>query len=156
MLRFDEGGGWRWHDSAGLQWIGHHFRWLPGPARSRMVLSMHRPDICLSAIGLRLLEDRGAVIARMDSRQIPFQAYRFATGSKSLFVYYALYRNGAPILASSDSVRRACFHAVADRQQALDQEVLQLAVLGCDTSAEADAAFQKMTSTLLRPSPAAK
>ena len=151
MLRFDEGGGWRWHDSAGLQWIGHHFRWLPGSARSRMLLSMHRPDVCLSAVGLRLLEDRGIVVAHMDSQQIPFQAYRFATGSNSLFVYYALYRNGTPILASGDSVRSACFRAVTERQHSLDQEVLQLAVLGCDTAAEADAAFQKMTSALLRP-----
>jgi exosortase len=157
MLKFDQGAGWRWHDTDGLQWIGFHFRWYPGPARSRMLLSMHRPDICLPAVGLRLQEDRGTVNARVSNGlEIPFHAYRFATASGPLFVYYTLYRNGAPILAGGESVRRACFRAVADRQKSLDQEVLQLAVLGCDTADAADAALRKISSTLLREAPAAR
>jgi exosortase len=157
MLKFDEGAGWRWHDAEGLKWIGFHFQWDPGPTRSRMLLSMHRPDICLPAVGLRLLEDRGTVTSRVgDGLEIPFHAYRFATPSGPLFVYYALYRNGAPILAGGDSVRRACFRAVADRQKSLDQEVLQLAVLGCDTADAADAALRRISSTLLREVPAAR
>jgi len=151
MLKFDKGAGWRWHDADGLQWIGYHFLWHPGPARSRMLLSMHRPDVCLPAVGLRLLEDRGTVTAHIrDGLDVPFHAYRFATNSGPLFVYYALYRNGAPIFAGSDGVRRACFRAVADRQRSLDQEVLQLAVLGADTAPDADAALQKLCHGLLR------
>jgi hypothetical protein len=154
MLNFDEGAGWRWNDSAGLQWIGYSFRWRPGPARSRMLLSMHRPDICLPAVGLQLLEDRGRIDAQIDDAlEISFHAYRFATDSGPLFVYYALYRNGAPVFADRDSVRRACFRAVADRQRWLDQDVLQLAVLGCETAEAADAALRSLGGTLLRAAP---
>jgi hypothetical protein len=115
-----------------------------------MLLSMHRPDICLAAVGLRLREDRGVVTAKASGAQIPFQAYIFDSPRGSLHVYYALYRNGEPVLERESSVRNACFRAVAERRRLTDQRVLQLAVAGYPESSEADRALQALLEETLR------
>jgi exosortase len=149
MLRFDRGGGWKWKAGAGQEWIAYDMVWDPGPTRSRMLLSMHRPDICLAAVGLRLREDRGVVTAKASGAQISFQAYIFDSPRGPLHVYYALYRNGEPVLERESSVRNACLRAVAERRRLTDQRVLQLAVAGCPGSSEADRALHALLTETL-------
>ena len=154
MLKFDRGGGWKWKSGANEQWTAFDLIWDPGTARSRMLLSMHRPDVCLAAIGLRLLDDRGVVWVDAQGTRIAFQAYTFETYTGYMHVYYALYRGGEPILGHDESVRNACLKAVAERHRTVDQRVLQLAVEGPSNPKEADAALEKMLAQTILPNPA--
>jgi exosortase len=149
MLRFDRGAGWKWQAGPAQEWIGYDMIWDSGPARSRMLLSMHRPDICLAAVGLRLLEDRGVIWAEANGVRIPFQAYVFESSRGPLHVYYALYRAGEPVLERESSVRNACLRAVTEGRRTVDQRVLQLAVAGTSRAQSADAALAELLRATL-------
>ena len=150
MLLFDDGASWEWKGRQGEAWIGYDFHWYPGRARSRLMLGMHRPDICLAAVGLQLADDRGTVVVDAAGYRVPFQAYRFMSPQGPLYVYYALYRSGAPVLAGEASVRAACLQAVVDGRRSASQQVLQLAVRGLHSTAEADLALRELLQETVR------
>jgi exosortase len=151
MLRFDHGGGWKWRNGAGQEWIAYDMRWNSGSARSRLLLSMHRPDVCLAALGLRLREDRGIVWTESNATRVPFHAYVFDSARGPLHVYYALYRGGEPVLEHAGSAQNACLRAVSERRRVVDQHVLQLAVSGCGDAREADAALHEVLQSTVAP-----
>jgi hypothetical protein len=151
MLRFDRGEGWTWPGAGAQWWSVYHFRWEPGPARSRMLLNMHRPDTCIAAAGCQLLAERGFVNARLGHADVPFQAYEFKGPKGLIHVYYTLFRAGMPVAQTGESVREACLHAVMNRQRAIDQEVLQFAVIGSNGAADADEAFRRMLEASVKP-----
>lgn len=147
MLQYDEAKAWEWRDEARLDWSLHWLQWNPGPAHSRLLLNMHRPDVCLAAVGLRLIADRGTV--QISSEKLSFHAYTFDSKQGRLHVYHSVYRNGTLLLETGESVRSACIKAVLERRRTVAQELIQIAIRGCETTAEADLALSREIDGLI-------
>src|SRR5271165_1121402 len=58
-LACDEERGAEWTNGDGSHWMAFFFKWAEGPARSRILARMHRPENCLPAAGYKVREDRG-------------------------------------------------------------------------------------------------
>jgi len=52
------------------------FRWLPGRTAALFV-KIHRPDICLPASGLTLVQDNGIRLLNVNGVNLPIRSYRF-------------------------------------------------------------------------------
>jgi len=152
-LRADEQQASEWKDEEGKRWQLFFFRWKAGPARSRLLARLHRPEHCLPAAGLTLIADRKGVIVPMGEMRLGFHAYTFEQDGALLFVYWGAWEEQSSHApeneALSESLTVAAFQSVKWRERNLGQRVAELAVSGCANVSEADAALQRMLPTLL-------
>ena len=141
-----------WREN-GAQWMLHFIEWNPGPLRSRVLARVHRPEVCLSAIGMKLLEDRGFVSVSVAGLTLPFHAYTFEQNGRLVFVYFGLWQNrtirGQERGQLSESEHVAGLQAVIWRERNLGQQVAELAVIGYSNAAQADAQFQAAMQNLV-------
>ena len=148
-----------WREIDGAQWMLHFVEWNPGPLRSRVLARVHRPEVCLSAIGMRLLEDRGSVSVDVAGLTLPFHAYTFEQNGRLVFVYFGLWQNrtnrGRERGQLSESEHVAGVQAVIWRERNLGQQVAELAVTGYANAQEADVQFQAMMQNLVVAKPTA-
>jgi exosortase/archaeosortase family protein len=146
-----------WREMNGAQWMFHFIEWNPGPLRSRVLARVHRPEVCLSAIGMKLLEDRGSVSVEVAGLTLPFRAYTFEQNGRLVFVYFGLWQNrtirGRERGQLSESEHVAGVQAVIWRERNLGQQVAELAVAGYATAQEADAQFQAVMQNLVAVKP---
>jgi exosortase len=157
-LKFDDHQAITWREPSGERWVAYTFQWNAGPARSRILARMHRPDICLSAVGHRLVADRGEQVVEAGGIRLPFQGYSFTSGAGTLEVYHGLWENRAKATAADQAglgslagtLRAASLRAVLDRERYLAQQVIELALFDYPTTADADAALRKRLPLLLR------
>lgn len=152
-LRADETVSVKWTDLEGRQVQLYFFRWKPGPPRARLLARLHQPDRCLPATGLKLLEERGQVVAGSPALPLTFRAWKFGHPSTPLYVYSGIWENRSQrALAQgefSDSLTAAAFQSVLWRERNLGQQVAELALFGYSSEVEADAAFQSILRRLL-------
>ena len=131
----------------------YFLEWRPGPIRSRVLARIHRPEVCLSSVGLKLIEDRGALSVEAGGFDLSFHAYTFEQGGRPLFVYYGIWQNrslralGKGELSHSEHL--AGLQAVMWRERRLGQMVAELAATGYADAAQADAGFQQTMKKLL-------
>jgi exosortase len=156
MLRFDVGRGASWNDAAGERWLAYHFRWSASAGRARILAAMHRPENCLPSSGWSLAEDRGVVSVNAGSLTLPFRALRFERGGAAAHVWFCLWQDRAAGASQSvdewaQSAQRASVLAVLRQERGLSQQVLEVALLSDISGAEADAAFQRELTPLIRP-----
>ena len=142
-----------WREMNGAQWLLHFIEWNPGPLRSRVLARVHRPEVCLSAIGMKLIEDRGFVSVGVARLILPFRAYTFEQNGRLVFVYFGLWQNrtvkGQEQGQLSESEHVAGLQAVIWRERNLGQQVAELAVTGYLNAAQADAQFQAAVQELV-------
>lgn len=153
MLKNETSHAWEWTTPNGVASLFYDLRWPLGPARERLLVAMHRPDICLPAVGWQLTADRGVQSFVIAEDSLPFQAYEFRSKRGSLFVYYALLRSGVPMPVSDASVQSACATAVAQRRRSFDQQLLELALQGCGSAKEADKMAAQILTNYLEKTP---
>ena len=142
-----------WREPDGSEWLLYFLQWRPGPIRSRVLARVHRPDVCLSSIGLKMIQDRGTQLVEAGGYKLPFRSYTFEREGRLLYVYYGLWqtrsRRAEARGALSESEHVAGFQAVMWRERNLGQQVAELAVSGCADAAQADARFQVVLKRLL-------
>ncbi len=142
-----------WREMNGAQWMFHFIEWNPGPLRSRVLARVHRPEVCLSAIGMKLLEDRGSVSAKVAGLTLPFRAYTFEQNGRLVFVYFGLWQNrtirGRERGQLSESEHVAGLQAVIWRERNLGQQVAELAVTGYSNVTQADVQFEAAIQNLV-------
>ena len=159
QLRYDTAQGATWAEPGGARWLIYFFDWSYGPAFSRVAASMHNPGICLPASGRELTEERGKLVFNVDGEPLAFRGYTFNEGGKPLFVYHGVWQfrseRGMSHGPLSESKQAASIQSVLWRERRIGQQAAELAVWGCTTVEEADAAFQKLLPTLIRPRRAA-
>jgi exosortase len=155
MLRFDEHQAATWREPTGQRWTTYHFTWKAGPARTRILARMHRPETCLTAAGHRLEADRGVQTFAASGTSLPFHAYTFGAGPETVQVYYGLWENRAAGFASDvqTSAVAASLRAVWQRERHLSQQVLELALFDYPTPEEADEALRRRLPGLLKIQP---
>ena len=142
-----------WREANGGQWLLHFIEWNPGPLRARVLARVHRPEVCLSAIGMKLIEDRGPLSVEVAGLTLPFRAYTFEQNGRLIFVYFGLWQNrsmrGRERGQLSESEHRAGLQAVLWRERNMGQQVAELAVTGYANAGEADVMFQAAMQNLV-------
>ena len=153
QLQCDRSSAAAWRGADGSDWLMYFLEWRSGPIRSRVLARVHRPDICLSSVGLKLIEDRGTLSVEAGGFNLPFHAYTFEQDGHPLFVYYGIWQNRTERARESGSLSQsehvAGLQAVIWRERRLGQMVAELAATGYTDAAQADAGFQESVKKLL-------
>ena len=153
QLQCDQSSAVAWRETDGSDWLMYFLEWRPGPIRSRVLARIHRPDICLSSVGLKLIEDRGTISVEAAGFDLAFHAYTFEQDGHPLFVYYGIWQNRSHRARESGSLSQsehtAGLQAVMWRERRLGQLVAELAATGYTNAAQADAGFQQTLKKLL-------
>ncbi len=153
QLRCDATTAASWKGDDGGQWTLFFLEWKPGPTASRVLAGAHRPEICLAAIGMKLVEDRGTIEVQPAGIPLQFRAYVFEQEGRPVHVYYGIWQVRAPRPSRhgpiSESPHRASVQAVLWRERQLGQHVAELVASGYESAEEADAAFRAAMDDLL-------
>jgi exosortase len=141
-----------WQDQDGNQWSAFFLRWDPG-RNSAQLAKGHRPDICLPAAGVRLVDDLGQVGLQANGIEMLFRHETFEDEGGLLHVFYSLwsdYRapNEKPML--ENGTRGSRWQAVLAGKRNLGQQVLEIAVHGPDSGDEAISLLKKQLPSLIR------
>ena len=153
QLQCDRSAASAWREVDGSEWLMYSLEWRPGPIRSRVLARIHRPDVCLSSVGLKLIQDRGTVSVEAGGFNLSFRAYTFEQDGRPLYVYYGLWQNRSHRALErgelSTSEHSAGLQAVLWRERRLGQVVAELAATGYANAVQADAGFSKILKQLL-------
>jgi len=93
MLFNPEGFSEKWITSAGVQGQAFYFRW-PAGRTSVQAVAMHRPEVCLGNIGMRMKQALYPVNATVNGFMIPFRAWLFEQNGKPVYVFHAVVEDG--------------------------------------------------------------
>ena len=89
----DEAKGARWWEGDEKKFTLFFFRWLPGPATSRMLARFHRPEICLPAAGLTFVRESDVETLQVGAIQLPFRTYLFEAKGKTMHVFFCVWED---------------------------------------------------------------
>jgi exosortase len=154
ILRFDEGHGASWvvpgspsEQSSPLISALYFLRWNPG-RNSALLANLHRPDVCLPAVGWKQVADAGVRnYSVMPSFTLPFRHFEFQHDAQAqaapqvAHAFYCLWEDraaapsaGASKLpqmggARSSWTRQERLHAVLEGRRHLGQQVMELVLI---------------------------
>ena len=160
QLRFDEGhaASWTWptaissetsqsSNSRPITCVLYFFRWNPG-RNSALLANLHRPDVCLPAVGWTQVADTGVRNYRVDgSLALPFRHFEFRHGAREnpsqqvAHAFYCLWEDRAashsaagsklPQMSGSRSswTRAERLRTVIEGRRHLGQQVMEFIVL---------------------------
>lgn len=185
-LRFDEGEAASWNcpavepvetvdhvTSAPITCFAYFFRWKPG-RNSALLGNLHRPDVCLPAIGWEQVADNGVRQYSVTASFIlPFRHFEFRHGTKQdpaqqvAHAFYCLWEDRAPagtVVASSlpqmttspsTWTRGERLRAVLEGRRHLGQQVMEviLRTRGLIDQNEAQASFAALLPKLIVVTP---
>jgi exosortase len=154
LLQYHEGAANSWIDGNGSQWVVYFLRWYAGKAAPQLA-NAHRPEICLPAAGLTLVQDLGVQLYTINGIVLPIQRYVFrAENGQPVHVFYCVREDGE--LAKAPPIKRKQI-GPADRIQAvlagrrsLGQRVLEIAMVGYPTIEEAENALLSGLRSIVR------
>jgi exosortase len=145
----------RWRDGAGDPWQLYYFRWFPSHSlKRRMAIQfakMHRPEICLPAVGMTLKSDLGIVTVPVGSRQFAFRQYVFLADERPVHVFYGIYEDptGSAVLANRREDRSNRIAAAIAGSHNYGQRYLELAVTGLENPEQARAELHRELEKLI-------
>ncbi|MDP9291587.1 MAG: archaeosortase/exosortase family protein, partial [Verrucomicrobiota bacterium] len=143
-LQYDEGRGGAWTEPDGTYWQVYFFQWKAGPARSRILARTHRPEICLPASGITLQSEDRPVEISAGNISIPFRAYTFQEANgQPMHVFFCLWQDRREANVRVDWGRMDGLQMVLDGERNVGQQVLEVAISGYATMAEAEAALRR-------------
>jgi len=189
-LRFDEGEAASWNcppiesietvnyptvaGSPRVTCFAYFFRWKPG-RNSALLANLHRPDVCLPAIGWEQVADNGVrQYSAAPSFVLPFRHFEFRHGTKQdpaqqvAHAFYCLWEDRAPLgtvtvsrlpqMTTSPSTwtRGERVRAVLEGRRHLGQQVMEVVLLtrGVIDQNEAQADFAALLPKLVVVTPA--
>jgi exosortase len=154
LLACDEERAAEWTNGDGSHWIAFFLKWAEGPARSRILARMHRPEICLPAAGYQLRQDRGTIAVQAKNFLIPFHALGFDDAGQPVYVFFCLWedRKEQPDLRVIGKVwtRFARLESVLRGERNLGQQVLEIVISGYQTPEEAEAALRRGAEAMIQ------
>lgn len=131
-LRCNEGRGVNWTDAQANQWRMFFLRWEPGK-NSAQLAKGHTPDICLPGTGHQLRAEHARVTVAVQGVELSFRHYEFASGARTLFVFYCLWEDrpsNLETVVTEDGTQTSRLQAVRAGRRNLGQQVIELAVEG--------------------------
>jgi exosortase len=152
ILRYTSGRSAIFDWSDGSLWQVFFFRW--GPGRSSVQLAtMHRPEICLPAVGYRFVAEAEATELQVSGVELPFSGSIFDCDGGRVYVYRCLWEDrrvtGVARNRNFDmSVGGRLTGAWYGRRN-LGQRLLQIAIVGAGSEQEARAELRQRLSGLI-------
>jgi len=150
LLQNDSGATGSWGEGDGSEWTAFFLRWNATSASSIFRARQHRPDVCLPASGLSLVEDGGLELFKAQQFTLPFHKYTYQSGGTVLYVFFCQWEDGAKRqsgLANTEQGGR--IKAAWDGHRVLGQQNLELILTGYHSLAEAAEAVRKRLPALI-------
>jgi len=153
ILRCDNSSAAAWEDDAGNDWSVFVLSWNPG-RNSTQLAKGHRPDICLPAVGAKLIHDFGRIPVAADGFEMPFHYQTFETGDKLLHVFYCLWSDKIEPTnrVVDDSSRMGRIRSALAGERNLGQKVIEVVICGPETRDEAISLLRTQAPDLIRKS----
>ncbi|HMJ90154.1 MAG TPA: exosortase/archaeosortase family protein, partial [Candidatus Acidoferrum sp.] len=150
ILRFDESVSADWIDERENRWQLIYLRWNPGRVAVHLARN-HTPEICLPASGRMLQDISDPMTVSVGGMALPFRCFTTAA-PRPMFVFYSLWEDGAfTQSAATDHLSwRRRLEAVLQRRRNPGQRVLQIALTGPGTRAEAEQLLRTQLPSLIR------
>ncbi len=140
ILRYSSGksASFRWND--GSAWQVFFFHWAPGKS-SVQLATMHRPEVCLPAVGFRYVSEASALEMSLPGVTLPFSGGIFDCESGRVYVYRCLWEDFPIIGLTRDrnfdmSVTGRLLSAWHGRRN-LGQRLLQVVIQGAPSEESA-------------------
>ncbi len=142
-----------WMASGGRTWTVYWLDWNPRKAGHTLRARQHRPELCLTAAGLRLEEDYGIRRIRAGEVDLPFRAYRFSAGGEVLHVFFLLWEDGMDSQTGAlGAVQEQLLSAWRGRRF-FGQQTLEIVLDGYGTMDEALEAVRAELPQWIEPAP---
>jgi exosortase len=148
LLRYDEGRQATWTDDDGTFWQAFYFNWLPGRVAGYLA-KRHTPEICLPAMGLKLVAGPQLNIVNFHGVDLPIRSYVFADENNSIQVFHCRWEAGADREAyvQNESARYNLVRAVWAGRGVSGQKVFEVIISGINNRQQA---WQELTNQLDR------
>ena len=138
LLRYDDGKEATWTDPDGTQWQAFYFDWRPGRVAGYLA-KRHTPEICLPAIGLKLISGPELNIVNIHGVDLPIRSYVFANDNSVLQVFHCRWENGAGrgAYVQNDSARFNMVRAIWAGRGDQGQQVFEFIISGINDQQQA-------------------
>ena len=155
ILRFNEGQSGVWENGDGTRWQMIYLRWKPGRVAAQLARN-HTPEVCLPAAGKSLRSVSDESHFEVAGLSLLFRCYTTDQNGRSLFVFYALWEDGARVqrVLTQSLTWRARFDAVLERRRNPGQRVLEIAISGARDLAQAETSLREELPHLIHLQPA--
>jgi len=144
ILKYSAGRHASWSDANGLSWSVFFFQWAPGRT-SAMLARCHRPEICLPAIGCKLIRSGRARIMDVNGYSIPFYSYVFEQAGKPVYVWWCIWDAASPPnqpvpnpTSDGSLPDKEILQSVLNGRRNSGQQVLEIALSGAGSAGQAD------------------
>ncbi|HYG36430.1 MAG TPA: exosortase/archaeosortase family protein [Clostridia bacterium] len=150
-LRFDEGLNGVWREDDGTDWQAIFLRWNPGRIAVHLAKN-HTPESCLTAAGNELLSQSEICTIPVRGVHLPFRCYVMEDQRGIAHVFYCLWEDRASTqdfhTMSLTYVNR--LEPVLAGRRNCGQRSLEIAVWGFEDAQEAEAAFRRQLTRLIK------
>jgi len=131
LLQFDEGRNATWEEPDGSHWQAFYFDWLPGRVAGYLA-KRHTPEICLRAMGLKLVSGPRLTVMNIHGMELPVNSYLFESEQGPLQVFHCRWEAGARSgdYVAHESTRFNLMRSVWTGRGNQGQKVLEFAIFG--------------------------
>jgi exosortase len=150
LLNYDEGVSGSWTTETGIRWDLYWFRWNPRSIAHVLEARVHRPDRCLPAAGLLLVQDAGLASFAAGPVVLPVRQYTYEHEGRPMHVFFCLWEDGAEQQSGMWSMYGERVRAALTGRRALGQQTLQIMVTGHAELEDAAAALRHALPSLIR------
>jgi hypothetical protein len=132
LLRFDYGEQGQWEEPDGTVWQAFYFEWNPGRVAGYLA-KRHTPDICLPAIGLKMISGPTLTMLTIDNIDLPMRYYLFNGPQGLMQVFQCHWDPGIGKQAYADeSSRLSLVRSVWTTRGNKGQKVIEIVITGCN------------------------
>lgn len=152
ILRYTHGQSARFDWEDGSMWQIFYFRWAPGRSSVQLAI-MHRPEVCLPAIGYSYVDVADPLEISVSTVSIPLTGGVYECNGNRVYIYRCLWEDfPVPKLARNKdfdlSFNGRVLAAWYGRRN-LGQKLFQVAIVGVNTEKEARIQLQRKLSDLI-------
>ena len=151
LLRFDQGQKGQWQETDGTMWQTFYFNWLPGRVAGYLA-KRHTPDICMTALGLRMISGPTLTVLDVNGIELPMRHYVFGSSSGSLQVYQCHWEAGMGknTYTADESSRLNLIRGIWAGRGNQGQRVLEIVIAGYDSPEVAQQALVRQLGKLIK------
>ena len=152
ILRYTSGKSATFDWSDGTIWQLFFFRWAPGRS-SVQLATMHRPEICLPAVGYKFIAEVEPATISVSKLTLPFNGSLFDCEGKQVYVFRCLWEDYPMAgVARNRNFDMSIFGRLKTAwygRRNLGQRLLQIAVTGVQSEQDAREQMQRRLSELI-------
>ena len=155
LLQFDSGQKGQWQEPDGTTWQGFYFNWLPGRVAGYLA-KRHTPDICLTALGLKMDAGSKLYVMHVHGIDLPMRAYTFDSPNGPLQVFQCHWEAGLgrEDFTADESSRFNLIRGIWAGRGNQGQKVLEIVITGYTDPDLARQALEHQLDSLIKVEPA--